>query len=197
MTGLADTLFSKTQQKVLGLLYGHPDQTFYTKEILRSTGMGVATIKRELDRMLAAGILQMNKVGNQHPYQANPQCPIYQELLAIARKTFGVADVLRNCLEPALDEIDLAFIYGSMAKNEDTARSDIDLMVVTDKLTYADLMQHLVDAEKTLGRSVNPSIYTLAQVKKKLSQKASFITRVMDQPKIWVKGTESDIRTPG
>jgi predicted nucleotidyltransferase len=197
MSSLANTLFSKTQQKVLGLLYGHPDRTFYTKEILRATGMGVATIKRELDRMLAAGILQMNRVGNQHHYQANPQCPIYPELLAIVRKTFGVADVLRSCLEPVLDDIDLAFVYGSVAKNEDTAQSDIDLMVVTDKLTYAEVMQQLVEAEEALGRSVNPGIYALAQVKKKLSQKVSFMTRVMDQPKIWIKGTDDDIGLPG
>ena len=92
MSGLADTLFSKTQQRLLGLLYGHPDRSFYTREILRTTGMGVATLKRELDRMLAAGILQMNKVGNQHHYQANPQCPIYHELSGIVRKSFAVAD---------------------------------------------------------------------------------------------------------
>ncbi len=89
MSQLSDALFTETQKKVLGLLYGQPERSFYTKEILRLTGMGVATIKRELDRMLAAGILTMTKVGNQHHYQANPACPIYGELVGIVRKTIG------------------------------------------------------------------------------------------------------------
>ncbi len=98
MSQLSNALFTETQQKVLGLLYGQPERSFYTKEILRRTGMGVATIKRELDRMLAAGILSMTRIGNQHHYQANPQCPIYGELLAIVKKTFGVTEVIRLAL---------------------------------------------------------------------------------------------------
>ena len=94
MSQLGDALFTTTQQKVLGLLYAQPDKSFYTKEILRLTGMGVATIKRELDRMLAAGILRMTKIGNQHHYQANPECPIYGELIGIVKKTFGITGVL-------------------------------------------------------------------------------------------------------
>lgn len=100
MSQLSDALFTETQQKVLGLLYGQPDRSFYTKEILRLTGMGVATIKRELDRMLAAGILSMTRIGNQHYYQANPQYPIYGELLGIVKKTFGVTEVIRRALDP-------------------------------------------------------------------------------------------------
>ena len=128
MSQLADALFTTTQQNVLGLLYVRPDKTFYTKEILRRTGMGVATIKRELDRMVAAGILTMKKIGNQHHYQANPACPIYAELIAIVRKTFGIGDVLREALAPHQDGVVLAFIYGSIAKGEEKATSDIDLM---------------------------------------------------------------------
>ena len=104
MSHLSDALFTMTQQRVLCLLYTRPDRSFYTNEILRSTGMGVATIKRELDRMVAAGIVTLRRQGNQHHYQVNPDCPIYQELLSIVRKTFGVVDVLRQALDPLAEK---------------------------------------------------------------------------------------------
>ena len=194
MSQLGDALFTTTQKQVLGLLYAHPDKTFYTKEILRRTGMGVATIKRELDRMLAAGILRMNKIGNQHHYQANPGCPLYDELLSIVKKTFGIVDVLQHALLPLDLEIDFTFVYGSVAKGEETAESDIDLFIVSESLGYADVMNVLTKSEDELGRPVNPSIYTVAQVKDKLQQENAFVTRVMEQPKLWVKGSDDDIR---
>lgn len=193
MSQLGNALFTKTQQKVLGLLYAQPDKSFYTKEILRITGMGVATIKNELDRFLASGILRMTKIGNQHHYQANPDCPIYEELRAIVHKTFGIADVIREALQTVDNQIELAFVYGSIAKGKDTASSDIDLLVIAD-LAYSDLMKLLSDAEQSLGRPINPSIYTMRQIKNKLKQKNSFLIRVLKQPKIWVKGSDDDIR---
>ena len=197
MSKLGEALFTTTQRNVLSLLYAHPEKSFYTKEIIRLTGMGVATIKRELDRMLAAGILSFTKIGNQHHYQANPECPIYQELLSIVRKTFGIADVLKSVLKPVENKIDMAFVYGSIAKNTETTGSDIDLLVASESLAYADLMTVLISAEKTLGRPVNPSIYTAEQIKNRLKEKNAFITKVMEQPKIWIKGSENDIKETG
>ena len=129
---LSDALFTKTQQRVLSLLYGRPGRSFYLQEILRLTGMGVATIKRELDRMLVAGILHMTRIGNQHHYQANPQCPIYGELIGIVKKTFGMIEVIRQVLEPLAEKIDWAFVFGSMASGKETATSDIDLLIICD-----------------------------------------------------------------
>ncbi len=192
MSQLGNTLFTKTQQKLLGLLYSRPDKSFYLKEILRTTGMGVATIKKELEQFLVSGILKMEKIGNQHHYQANPDCPIYGELRAIVRKTFGIADVIKNVCTPIEDQIDLAFIYGSIAKGEETAESDIDLFVIS-KIALADLMNVLTDAEKELGRKINPSIYTNRQVKNKVKQKNSFIMRVLKQPKLWILGDENEL----
>ncbi|UCH41865.1 MAG: nucleotidyltransferase domain-containing protein [Gammaproteobacteria bacterium] len=192
---LGDALFTMTQQRVLGLLYGKPDESFYTKQILRLTGMGVHTIKRELDRMEATGIITMTKIGNQHHYQANPECPIYDELLGIVRKTFGVADVIKIAVEQLDEQIIAAFVYGSIAKAEDTATSDIDLMVIAKDLAYAEVMESLRDAEHSLGRKINPSIYGTHEIKKKLKQKNAFLTRVMEQPKLWIKGGEDDIET--
>ena len=197
MSKLGDALFTTTQQKVLGLLYRHPDKSFYTKEIIRSTGMGVATIKRELDRMLDAGIISMTKVGNQHHYRANVECPLYSELLGIVRKTFGVVDVIRDALLPFDTEIELAFIYGSIAKGEETANSDIDLMVVSESIAYSELMEVLANAEESLGRTINPTIYTMKQLKTKYKKDNAFVVKVMKQPKLWIKGSEDDVRKIG
>ncbi|MDH5388536.1 MAG: nucleotidyltransferase domain-containing protein [Gammaproteobacteria bacterium] len=197
MSKLSEALFTTTQRNVLSLLYAHPEKSYYTKEIIRLTGMGVATIKRELDRMLAAGILTFTKIGNQHHYQANTECPIYEELLSIVSKTFGIAEVIRSALKPIDIKIDMAFIYGSIAKNTETASSDIDLLVASDSLAYADLMAVLISAEKSLGRPINPSIYTNEQIKTRLKENNAFITKVMEQPKIWIKGSENDIKETG
>ena len=134
VSSIGDTLFSKTQQRVLGLLFGKPDQSFYLNEMVRLANMGKGTIKRELERMTAAGLLTVTTIGNQHHYQANIACPIYHELLGITRKTFGLSDVIRTALVPLDASIDRAFIYGSIAKEQATAQSDIDLMVVSDTL---------------------------------------------------------------
>ncbi len=196
-SALGDALFTKTQQRVLGLLYGKPDKSFYTNEIVRWADMGRGTIRRELDRLVSAGLLVSSRIGNQLHYQANPDNSIYNELLAIVRKTFGIADVIRSALLTVDEQLDLAFIYGSVAKGEDTASSDIDLLVITDTLGYTDLMSALTDAEKLLGRPINPSIYTMEQIENKLEQKNAFLTRVMELPKLWIKGRDDDIGKVG
>jgi predicted nucleotidyltransferase len=192
-TAIGDALFTKTQQRVLGLLYGKPDRSFYTNEIVRWADMGRGTISRELSRLVSAGLLVASREGNQHHYRANPDNPVYSELVGIVRKTFGIADVIRAVLAQVDDQVNWAFVYGSIAKGEDTASSDIDLLVATESLAYADLMKILADAEQLLDRPINPSIYTIEQIKDKVHEKNAFLSRVMEQPKLWVKGSEDDI----
>ena len=194
-TSIGDALFTKTQQRVLGLLYGKPDKSFYTNEIVRWADMGRGTIRRELDRLVSAGLLLVFSAGNQRHYQANPGNPVYSELLDVVRKTFGVADVIREALKPLDTGIEFAFMYGSMAKGEDAAGSDIDLMVVADSLAYADLMAVLIGAEQSLGRPINPSIYSRQQFSERLESQNAFISRVMEQPKLWIKGVKDDIKS--
>jgi len=196
-SSIGNVLFTKTQQKVLGLLYGRPGQSFYLNEIVRLSDMGKGTIKRELERMQAAGLILDERIGNQIHYRANKDCPIYDDLLAIVRKTFGVVDTVKSALKVVDESIDLAFIYGSVAKAEDSAKSDIDLLIVAGNLAYADVMELLADAEQSLGRTINPTIYTTEQVRARLDQKNTFLSRVMDQPKLWVKGDANDIIKPG
>ncbi|MDH5515274.1 MAG: nucleotidyltransferase domain-containing protein [Gammaproteobacteria bacterium] len=192
-TAIGDALFTKTQQRVLGLLYGKPDRSFYTNEIVRWADMGRGTISRELSRLVSAGLLVASREGNQHHYRANPDNPVYRELVGIVRKTFGIADVIRAALAQVDDQVNWAFVYGSIAKGEDSASSDIDLLVVTESLAYTDLMKILADAEQLLDRPINPSIYTIEQIKDKVHERNAFLCRVMEQPKLWVKGSEDDI----
>ena len=187
MSQLSDALFTETQQKVLALLYGQPDRSFYTKEILRLTGMGVATIKRELDRMLAAGILRMTRIGNQHHYQANPQCPIYGELLGIVKKTFGVTEVIRRALEPLAGRIDRAFVFGSVASGKETAASDIDLLIIGEA-GFAEVVGALHTVQDTLGREVNPKIYRREEWNRMKHARDAFVTEVMTKPRMDVLG---------
>jgi predicted nucleotidyltransferase len=181
MSQLSDALFTETQQQLLGLLYGQPDRTFYTNEILRLTGMGVATIKRELDGMLAAGILRMHRVGNQHHYQANPQCPIYGELIAIVKKTIGLTEVLRQALAPLAKRINRAFVFGSLASSKETATSDVDLMIIGD-VEFSEVANALYPVQETLGREVNPKIFRPEEWAGLLLTDDSFVTEVLTKP---------------
>lgn len=192
MSQLGDALFTATQKKVLGLLYGQPDRSFYTKEILRITGMGVATIKRELDRMLAAGILRMTKVGNQHHYQANPQCPIYGELIGIVKKTFGVTEIIRQALSPLEDKIAWAFIFGSVANGKETSASDIDLMIIGD-VAFSKAVNALYPVQEVLGREVNPKIFRPDEWKRLRKSNDAFVKDVMKKTRLAVMGDMDEL----
>lgn len=190
---ISNALFTKTQQRVMGLLYGKPDQAFYTNQIVRLVSMGSGTVTRELARLSETGLLLARQEGNQLYYQANPQNPIYHELLAIVKKTFGVADVLRDALAPLLGQMDLVFVYGSIAKGNATASSDVDVLMLADALAYAEVMAALQVAEESLARKVNPTIYTMAQVQQKLAEGNAFLSRIVAQDKIWIKGSDDDL----
>lgn len=192
-TTIGDALFTKTQQRVLGLLFGKPDKSFYTNEIVRWADMGRGTIRRELERLVAAGVLTVSHEGNQHHYQANPDSPVYSELLGIVRKTFGVADVIRAALHPFENELQFAFVYGSIARASDAKSSDIDLMLIGDGLAYGEVMDVLIPLEASLQRTINPTLYNMAEYKAKLAEGSGFLNRVMEQPMLWVKGNENDI----
>lgn len=194
ITSIGDALFTKTQQKVLGLLFGKPDKSFYTNEIMRWASMGRGTVSRELERLLSAGLLSITKKGNQNYYQANVNSPVYGELVGIVKKTFGVADEIRDKLVLLDEYIELAFIYGSIAKGTDTASSDIDLMLVGKDLSYENTMQLLLPLEESLQRTINPTIYERKDFVARLKDGDSFVSRVMERPKIFIKGSEDDIR---
>ena len=192
-TGLADALFSGTQQRVLGFLFGQPERSFYATELINLAGVGSGAVQRELARLAQSGLVTLKAVGNQKHYQANPASPIYDELCGVVRKTVGLAEPLRAALAPLAMQIKAAFVYGSIPKKEDMASSDIDLMLVSDTLTFADVVLALQTVTELLGREVNPNIYTAQDFAKRLREGGSFVTRVMAQPKVWLIGGEHDL----
>jgi predicted nucleotidyltransferase len=192
-SGLGDALFAGVQQRVLGTLFANPERSFYGNELLRLTASGKGALQRELDRLVKAGLVTVRSIGNQKHYQANPEAPIFEELRGIAVKTFGVGDVVREALRPLARKISAAFIYGSVAKRVDTTRSDIDLLVVSETLGYQDLIRALQPAERQIGRTISPTLYSAAELAKKRSGKGSFVTRILEQPKIFLIGSDSDL----
>ncbi len=191
---IGDALFTKTQQKVLGLLFGKPDESFYTNEIMRRVAMGRGTVSRELERLVGAGIILITKEGNQNYYQANANNPVFQELVGIVKKSFGIADEIKERLKSLDDNIELAFIYGSVSKGLQTKSSDIDLMLIGDDLSYGLVMELLMPLDELLQRSINPTIFEMKEFLAKLESGNIFVTRVMEQPKLMIKGREDDIR---
>ena len=192
--GLSDALFTKVQQRVLGLLFAQADQSFYTNQIVRFVGAGTGSVQRELEKLVSAGLVLVSKSGNQKHFQANRDSPIFSELRGIVLKTVGLADVLRQALLPLVNQIQVAFVYGSVAKGSDGAGSDIDLFLIGENLAYADVLQALGDFEEQLGRPVNPTLYALTDFKLKLDQGSDFVARVLEQPKIFIVGGESDLK---
>jgi len=190
--GLGEALFSKTQRQVLGLLFGNPDRSFYANEIVRHAGIGIGTVQRELEKLTGAAILTSEKIGNQKHYRVNHDSPIFEELYGIVLKTFGASEVLRKAMLGLTKDIDFAFIYGSVAKGTDHASSDIDVMIVSPKLTYPDIMTALSEVESQLGRTVSPTIYKPEEFSKRVQTDSSFVKRVLNQPKIFLIGTEND-----
>lgn len=190
---ISDALFPKVRQRVLALLYVQPDLDFHTNEIIRLTDSGTGSVQRELENLAAAGLVNVKQVGNQRRYQANQEAPFFAELRSIILKTFGLADVLREALKPIAKQIHVAFIYGSIAKQEDTASSDIDLMLVGNNLTYADVFQRLEKAEVQLGRKINPTFYSALEWSSKYKKNNNFVIKILKQPKIFLIGTEDGL----
>jgi predicted nucleotidyltransferase len=193
--GVADALFSKVRQRVLAVLFGTPERSFYANEIIGLARSGTGAVQRELARLEAAGIVITSRVGKQKHYQANTGSPLYEELRAVARKTFGLTDVLRSALQPIAYDIVAAFVYGSIAKGLDTATSDIDVMVVSDRVSYSELFALLEAVSAKLGRKIAPTIYSADEFRARVNSGNSFLIRVLEQPKLWLIGGEADLPT--
>lgn len=191
---LSSALFSKVQQRVLALIFGNPDRSFYTSEIMRRVNSGSGAVERELSRLQQSGLVTVERIGNQKHYRANQESPIFEELRGIVLKTVGLIEPIRDSLARHSDKIKAAFVYGSVAKGTDTARSDVDLMVIGDDLGYTELFTELQKAEQLLRRPVNPTFLSLQDWRLKLAQKGSFVEKIAAQPKMFVFGSDADLR---
>jgi len=189
---LCSGLFGKTRRAVLALLYGWADSSFYTKQILDAVRIGRGTVQRELKNLTDTGIIIREVQGRQVYYRANAQCPIFNELMSIVRKTFGVADVFRQSLSTVADKIPVAFIFGSIAKSADDRKSDIDVMVVG-AISFGDTVNLLSTAEEQLGREINAVVYPIAEFKQKVRDDHHFVKTVLEGEKIFLIGDEGEL----
>jgi uncharacterized protein len=190
-SGTASVLFGKTRRAVLSLLYGHVEETFFLREIARITGTGLGPLQRELKHLTEAGLITKTTRGRQTYYGVNSNSPIFSEIKGLVTKTMGVRDVIREALSPLSNRIVFAFVYGSVAKGEERPDSDIDLMVVGN-VTFGEIVACLQNAQETLRREINPSVFPLPEFHDGLKNGNYFLQNVMNGPKIFLIGDNDD-----
>ena len=179
---IADALLTDSQSRVFRWLFGQPERSYHLSELRRLTGLGSASLQRELNKLAEAGLVKSERIGNLRRFQANPESPVYGELVGLTRKTLGIEPMLREALLPLKSDLQAAWIYGSVAKQSDTARSDIDVMLVGRNLRLARVLELLVPLEEQLGRKINPTVFTPAEFKRRRAEPDSFVNRVLAQP---------------
>jgi predicted nucleotidyltransferase len=193
-TTLADSLFTPVQQRVLGLLFGQPKRRFQSADLIRLVDSGTGATHRVVKRLAGSGLVLESVDGRQTYYQANPDSPVFDELVALIRKTVGLAGPLHDALMPLANRIHAAFVYGSIASGRDRADSDIDLMVIADDLDYPTLFEAVQLAEGQLARSVDCRVMTPSEWQRKRKRADSFVARLLDRPHVFVLGSEDDLR---
>lgn len=196
-SNLAGALFSRVQSRVLGILFGRPDQQFQLTEIISKAGSGRGAVQRELEKLTEVGIVATAAYGNRKLYHANRESPVFHELHQLVLKTVGMVDPLREALAPYRQSIASAFVYGSIAKGKDTAKSDIDVMIIADGLAYSEVFSALQKAEKDLARPINPNLMAVGDWVRKIKNKTSFVARIFNQPKLFLFGNEDGLRALG
>ena len=179
---ISATVFSDSQARVYRWVFGQPEREFHLSELRRLTGLGSASLQRELNRLTEAGLLDSERVGNMRRFRANPDSPVYAELVSLTRKTLGAQQILRDALVPLAPNLQAAWIYGSLAKETETVRSDVDVMLIGNGLTLGRVLEVLAPIENELGRKINPTLYTTAEFAKRREQADSFVNRVLAQP---------------
>lgn len=189
-TSLADALFTTTQQRVLALLFGQPSRSFFASELIALTGSGSGAVQRELKRLTASGLVTVKRIGKQKHYQANANCPVFEELCALVRKTVAMVAPIRQALAPLAAGIALALVYGSVAKGTDTASSDIDLLVVANDLTLEALYAALAPVEASLDRKISPTLYTEHEYGRRRAAGNPFLTRMLDGEHLVLIGSD-------
>ncbi|MEB0041295.1 nucleotidyltransferase domain-containing protein [Pseudomonas sp. MH10] len=189
---LATFLFSDYRRKVLALLLLHPVERYHQREIARLTETISGTLSRELAKMVDAGLLLKMPVGNQMQYTANVECPIFEELASILRKTDGWLEALEKALNPVSESIEFAFVFGSMARGNATSSSDIDLMIVGDA-SFSDAITLLHPLQQSLGREINPKHYSASEWRRLVKEQGGFVRDVLSKPMLFVIGNKIDL----
>jgi predicted nucleotidyltransferase len=195
--GLGGALFSQVRLRVLALFFGHTSQAYQLSEAIRLAGSGRGAVQREIERLTRAGLLTVSLSGSRKVYQANRHSPIFDEVHGLILKTVGLLEPLRKSLKAFAPSIDAAFVYGSVAKGEDTAKSDIDLMIIGREIAYSEVFAALHKAEKAIVRPINPNLMSPSEWRQKASEGNPFINKIAQQPKLFVFGTEDELQGIG
>jgi len=193
---LSDLLFGQIRGRVLALLYGQADKSFYLRQIARHVHASVGAVQRELENLTAVDLITRRSTGNQVFYQVNQSNPLFPEMRGLVNKTVGIFNILRSALEQVAGRVTIAFVYGSVARQEEKAESDIDLMILGD-VELDDVLAPLSEAEATLGRAVNPTLYSVREFKKKLGEGNHFLNTVLSGDKVFLVGSEDELRKVG
>ena len=188
----SESLFGHTRSAVLSMLYGHADQAFYLRQLVRAVGTGHGALQRELKRLTEMGLIVRRSQGNQVLFQANAQSPIFPEIKSLITKTVGIHDVIRSSLASLETEIRIAFIYGSVARQQERANSDIDLIVLGN-VSFGEVVSALGPAQRALGREINPTVFAVDEFRSKLASGNHFLRSVMKEKKLFVLGTENEL----
>jgi predicted nucleotidyltransferase len=189
---LSSALFTSSQSQVLGWIFGHPEREFHFSELLRLTQLSSASLQRELNRLSESGIVNSKKFGNLRIFKANQKSPVYQELYSLVKKTLGIDHEISLALAPLHQHLERALIYGSVAKNTDTASSDIDLMLVGKNLRLSKILDLLTPVESKIGRKINATCYTPKEFESRRAERTSFVNKVLALPTIVVYGAAID-----
>lgn len=187
-TSLVDALFTRTQQRVLALLFGQPDRSFFATELIELAKSGRGAVQRELGRLADSGLVTVTHLGNQKHFQANSSAPVFQELRAIILKTIGLVEPLRDALAPLIKRIELALVYGSAAKRTDTASSDVDLLIVSDALTLEEIYSALEPAEREIARLISVTLYMSEEFRRRHEEGHPFLTKVLSGEYVLLTG---------
>lgn len=194
---MSSALLTDSQSRVFTWLFGQPERSFHLSELRRLTGLGSASLQRELNRLVEGGLLISERVGNLRCLRANPDSPVFSELVSLTRKTLGVAPLLHSALMPMTPNLQAAWIYGSVAKQSDTARSDVDVMLVGNGLTLGSVLERLAPLEVQLGRKINPTCYSTDEFLKRRAEPDSFVNRVLSQPTLPLIGNPDELTRTG
>jgi predicted nucleotidyltransferase len=187
-----DSLFPSVRQGVLAATLGQPEKWWYLSELANFLHTRPSSLQRELSSLEQSGILQQRKDGRRTYFKAETRSPIFRELRTIFEKTVGLVPSLRVALAPFADKIACAFVYGSVARREEHAASDVDLMVIG-TVGLGDLAPSLRKTEKRLGREVNVTNYSVGEFRKKVARGDHFLTTVLKGRLHFVKGEQRDL----
>jgi len=192
MSTYPSVLFGRTRSALLALLYGHADESFYLRQLIREVGAGHGALQRELKHLTDMGLIVRRAQGNQVLFRANVQSPIFSEIKSLVTKTVGIHDAIRSALASLGPQVKIAFVSGSVARNKERAGSDVDLMVLGNAL-FGEVVSALGPAQRVLGREINPTVFPISEFRSKLSDGNHFLRSVMREKKLFVVGSEHEL----